>query len=273
MQLTKNIFVETGRYGCNLGYVTTQEGVVMIDSPTRPTDAITWRGEIEKKGRLKYLINTEPHFDHTTGDYFFDVPVIAHEKTREAVLTADKEQRLERIAQVDPEGLSLVTDYRVIVPSITFSERLSLYLGSHTFHLLYLPGHTDGEIGVFIPEERLAFTGDNVFYKLQAFLHEADPFAWLQSLKKIEELDVDYIVPGHGEVCDKGYLVEQASFIQEWLDTVKSGIDQGWSKEEAMCRISLLDRYPMLPWEVESMGPEVQRWNVARVYDLLCDLT
>ena len=104
------------------------------------------------------------------------------------------------------------------------------------------------------------------------FLMEHDvksPFAWLQSLKKIDELDVDYIVPGHGEVCDKSYLVEQSNFIQEWLDTVKKGIDQGWTKEEAMSRISLLDRYPMIPWEVESLGPELQKWNVARVYDML----
>jgi len=203
MQLTTNVYVETGYFGANVGYVTTEQGVVMIDTPHKPTDAVAWRREIEGKGQIRYLINTEWHKDHYTGNFFFAAPVIAHYKTREVILDVDKSQVLERIAEIDPEGLPLVTEYRVNAPSITFSERLTLHLGSHTLHLIHLPGHTAGETAVFVPKERLVFTGDNVFYRVQAFLHEADPFAWLQSLKRIGELEVDYIVPGHGEVCDK----------------------------------------------------------------------
>ncbi len=269
MQLTANIYVETKYYGANVGYITTEQGLVVIDTPPRPTDAIDWSRVVGGKGQVKYLINTEPHWDHYFGNFFFPVPVIAHDKTREAILAVGKEQILERIAQVDPEGLPLVAEYKINAPSITFSECLTLYLGSHTLQLIHLPGHTLGETAVFVPEERLVFSGDNVFYKVQTFLHEADPFAWLQSLKSIGELEVDYIVPGHGEVCNKSYLTEQANFIQEWIDVVKNGIDQGWSKEESMARISLLDRYPMLPGEPEFMGPEVQRWNVSHLYDLL----
>jgi len=269
MQLTANVYVETGYFGANVGYVTTEQGLVMIDTPNKPTDAVAWRREVEGKGHVKYLINTESHKDHYTGNFFFATPVIAHYKTREAILDVDKGQVLERIAEIDPEGLPLVTEYRVNAPSITFSERLTLHLGSHNFHLIHLPGHTAGETGVFVPEERLVFTGDNVFYRVQTFLQEADPFAWLQSLKRIGELEVDYIVPGHGEVCDKSYLREQAEFIQDWLEIVRSAINQGWTKEEAMARISLLDRYPMPFGDPEWMGLEVQKWNVSRLYDLI----
>lgn len=270
MQLTANVHVETGYRGANVSYVTTEQGVVMIESPQRPTDATAWRTQIEEKGQLRYLINTESHGDHFAGNFFFNVPVIAHQKTRDAILAADKNQLLERIAEIDPEGLSQVirSEYRINAPSITFSERLTLHLGSHTFHLIHLPGHTAGQTGVFVPQERVVFTGDNIFYKLQAFLHDADPFGWLQSLERLGELDVDHIVPGHGEVCDKSYLTEQASFVQEWIDTVRKAINQGWTKEEAMDRISLLDRYPMAPGN-EPRGPEVQRNNVSRLYDVL----
>ena len=74
-------------------------------------------------------------------------------------------------------------------------------------------------------------------------------------------------MPGHGPVCDKSYLAEQASFIREWVEAVKKARDQGMSKEEAMSRISFLDRYPM-DVGLEARGPEVQRMNVARLYDL-----
>ncbi len=50
---------------------------------------------------------------------------------------------------------------------------------------------------------------------------------------------------------------------------MKRAIERGWTKEEAMARISLLDRYPM-PIGIEDMGLELQRMNVSRLYDLLC---
>ncbi|MBI4295579.1 MAG: hypothetical protein HY667_00530 [Chloroflexi bacterium] len=50
---------------------------------------------------------------------------------------------------------------------------------------------------------------------------------------------------------------------------MKTAIDKGWTKEEAMSRISFLDRYPMLSEENKRMGPALQRENVARVWDVL----
>ena len=81
-------------------------------------------------------------------------------------------------------------------------------------------------------------------------------------------MDVDLIIPGHGEICDKSYLKEQASFIEEWVEAVRKGIQQGLSKEEAQEKISFLDRYPM-DVGLAAMGPEVMRMNVNRLYDLL----
>ena len=134
--------------------------------------------------------------------------------------------------------------------------------------MIHLPGHTASEIAVYIPEERLVFTSDNVFYKIQTWFHEADPEAWLESLRRLGELDVDVIVPGHGEVCDKGYLGEQAAFIEDWIAAVRDAIKRGLSKEQAQAEISFLDRYPM-GQGMEAVGPIVQQMNVARLYDLL----
>ncbi|MFW6125580.1 MAG: MBL fold metallo-hydrolase [Chloroflexota bacterium] len=268
-QVSANVYVETGFRGCNPSFITTREGIVMIDSPQRPSDAVKWRQEMEGKGEVRYLFNTEPHGDHVTGNYFFTGTVIAQEGTREAVETSfDLETLMERLKVMDPDGLSLMEGYRVKKPSITFSDRLTLYLGDHTFEAMHLPGHTPSETAVYVAEERVVFTGDNVFYKCQTFLHQGLPDKWLESLDKIGELDVDTIVPGHGQVCDKGYLKEQAAFINDWVEAVKQAIAQGLTREEAKERISFLDRYPM-DTGLEAMGPEVQKMNVERLYDLL----
>ena len=50
-QLTRNVFVETQVRGCNFGFVTTSDGIVMIDSPHKPSDALKLTAEIEKRGR------------------------------------------------------------------------------------------------------------------------------------------------------------------------------------------------------------------------------
>ena len=72
-QLTSSVYAETQIRGCNHGFVVTSEGVVMIDSPQKPSDALKLKEEIAKHGELRYIINTEPHGDHWTGNAYFDV--------------------------------------------------------------------------------------------------------------------------------------------------------------------------------------------------------
>jgi glyoxylase-like metal-dependent hydrolase (beta-lactamase superfamily II) len=270
-QIAPNVYVETEFVGSNVSFVTTGEGVVMIDSPMLPTDALAWRGEIIKRGEVRYLINTEHHPDHIAGNYFFSGIVVSSEETRREILGLPLEEFRKRIA-LDPEGHGLYLldhcNYRIKAPDLAYSGKLSLFSGDHTFELYQMPGHTLGQSAVYIPQEKVLITGDNLTYKNQIFLHDSHPFLWLESLEKIGEMEIDLIVPGHGEVCDKRSIRELSTFIQEWIDAVKGAIRQGMSKEEAMAKISFLDRYPM-PSVLQSWGPDLQRWNVARLYHLL----
>ena len=267
-KISDNVYAETGFRGCNPGFVVTREGVVMIDTPQVPTDAIKWRDEIAKHGPVRYLINTEPHGDHFTGNHFFEGTLVAHEGTREAILAASAEQLKERLKQTAPEDLSLMEGFGYRPPTITLSQRLTLYLGDHTFQLINVPGHTPFQIAVYIPEERVVFTSDNVFYKVQAWLQQALPYEWLDSLKRIEELEADVLVPGHGGICDRSYIPEMRAFIQAWIDAVSDAIDKGMSLEEAQDKVSFIDRYPMEAGS-EPMLQQVQRMNVARLYEVL----
>jgi len=269
MQLTDNVYVETAYMGANVGFVTTERGIVMIETPQRPTDAVQWRERIEEKGKAKYLINTEGHEDHVAGAFFFDVPSIAHDKTREKILSADKKRLLDQINRMDPEGAHLVKDYEFKLPDITFSHSMTLHMGSHTFQLMNLPGHTEGQTAVFIPEEKVVFTGDNINYQLPAFMHECVPFIWLDSIKVIDGLDVNHIVPGHGGICNRDYLGEWSEFIQEWIDSVQDAINKGWSKEDAIEKIQIPSRFAFPPGGPADMETMIRNMNVSRLYDQL----
>jgi cyclase len=265
IQVTKNVYVETGMAACNLGFVTTKEGIVMIDTPMRPTDALKWREEASKKGEIRYLINTEEHADHWQTSHFFPGILITHQVTRDKLAKVSVTDVIEKVKRIDPDGESLIKGFQVRLAEITLLESLNLYLGEHTIQLFHLPGHSIGGIGVYIPDERVVFTTDIVFHKRKSWLHESDPSLWLASLKKLGELDIDVLVPGHGDLCKKDFLEEQASIVQGWVEAVRLAIRQGLSVEEAQAKISSPDSYPKQPG-IPMTEAELNKAIIARLY-------
>jgi cyclase len=267
-QLTRNVFVETEIRGCNHGFVTTSDGIVMIDSPHKPSDALKLKEEIARRGgRLRYIINTEPHGDHWTGNAFFDVPVVAHEGVRRRILETNMEEHVARVATFGGDEPSLLEGYKPNAPVITFKNGMKLHVGDHTFEMIHMPGHTMYQAAICIKEEGVVFTSDNIFHKVQTWLQEANPDLWLVALDSLRKLKEEVFVPGHGAVCGKEYLDEQSSFIEEWKAYVRGGIERGMTKDEAVARLTAMtDRYPMDVGQ-DGMSPMVMKRNVANLYD------
>jgi cyclase len=268
-QVTENIFVETGYRGCNPGFIVTSDGLVQIDSPHRPTDGIEYKKALEKYGIVKYLINTEPHGDHFSSTFLFEATVVAHQDTRARMTDKTFMERMKQmLGMIDPDYAPNLKDYSVPLPEITFTDSMALFVGGHTLKLMHLPGHTASQTAVFIPEERVVFTGDNIFHKSPTFMHEALPGRWLDSLEKLKDLDVEYYIPGHGDVCGRDYLGEQASVVKEWIEVARNAVNSGWSIEEAQERISFLDRYTVEE-EMKERVREMEKVGIANVYELV----
>ena len=268
-QITSNVFVETQVRGCNHGFVKTSDGLVMIDSPHKPSDALKLKAEMQKHGELRYIINTEPHGDHWTGNAFFDAPVVAHEGVRARMLDTNMDDHVARVGAFGPEEPALLEGYTANMPVITFKNGMSMHVGDHTFEMIHMPGHTLYQAAILIKEEGVVFTSDNIFHKVQTWLHEANPDLWLVALESLRKLNEQIFVPGHGALCDKGYLDEQGSFIQEWKDYVKDGIDRGMTKDEAVANLTkMTERYPMDVGQ-DGMAPNVMRMNAGNLYDYM----
>ena len=266
-QLTANVLVETEQRGSNHGLVTTSDGLVLIDGPHKPSDTLRLKAEIERRGRLRYILNTEPHGDHWTSNAYFDVPVVAHAGVRERILATDMKDHVARVATFGPEESRLLEGYRANAPVITFDKEMTLHVGNHTFRLVSMPGHTPYQAAVIMEEDGVVFTSDNIFCKVHTWLQEADPALWLKALADLGGFRQDTFVPGHGPVCDKRYLDEQASFIREWVDYVRRAVDKGITREQAVETLTAMtDRYPM-DVEQDGMAPRVMKLNVANLHD------
>jgi cyclase len=99
-----------------------------------------------------------------------------------------------------------------------------------------------------VPEEGVVFTGDNVFHKCRSWLQECDPWEWLAALDRIAALDVETIVPGHGEPCGKDYLREQAQIVENWVGFLERCVERGIGPDEILKEgvpVTRQDPYPI----------------------------
>jgi len=255
-RITEHVFVEVYFWGCNPGFVTTSDGVFMVDTPQQPINAVQWRERLSEYGAPRHLVNTEPHPDHIRGNaYFPGVEVLGQElmvpRYSQAIPMMTGEQTLEGLKTADPDSVWLFNhpDYPPNPPTRTFADRLRVPLGDREIQLLHHPGHTPPQTSVFVPDQGVVFTGDNVFHKCKTFVQEADPWQWLAALDDIRTLDVETIVPGHGEPCGKNYLAQQAQILHNWIGVVERYVERGLSEEEAVAEpldvVRDVDPYPI----------------------------
>ncbi len=226
-QITENVFYENRFRGCNLGFVVTNDGIVLIDTPVDFEVAQGWMEEIAKRGEIRCIINTEHHMDHWLCNGLFAGEIIAHEATRETMLTMDLDFIAKRTEILYLEPHRIPEGYQLKYPNITYHGGMTLYFGKHTFHLIHTPGHTPGVTAVHIPEEKVVFTGDNVVGGTRTAYHDALPENWIESLKLLQDLDIQAVLPGHGKVCDKAYLEQQAEIVHGWWQGTQKAKTEG----------------------------------------------
>ena len=262
-KITENVFLGTNIRGCNTSAVVTTAGVVVIDTPMVPAEAKKWRQELEQFGEIKYVINNEPHRDHVAGSCWLGGTLVASEGTRQAIENQSLETLEGQLKWLAPDALPLDKGFYYRLPEITFTGSLTLYLGKHSFHILEMPGHTPSMTAVYVPEERVVFTSDNVVGNMPV-MFEAVPDGWLESLEKLEKLDVDIIVPGHGDVCGKDQIKVMRDKINYLIDSVKEGINKGWGVKEIEERTPFGERFS-LNW---GDAKDLLHSGLARLYEL-----
>ena len=279
-QVTPNVRTATDIRGCNPSYVTTADGVVVIDTPQLPTRAVAMREEAEAFGPIRYVVNTEHHVDHIFGNYYFKGAgrIVHHQGVADNFMVVGPildpfAYAAEAIPTDDPEGAGIFPERDTYEADpnrgqIVFSGDLTLDVGDHVFELIHTPGHTPGQVAVHVPAERVVFTGDTVFSEVQTWLMASDIEEWVVALDRIAALDVDHVVPGHGPVTTTAYLATQKAVLLEWRAAVADAVAKGWSREETIARVNFADRFPVDIGQ-EYMMEYIQKHNAGALWDRL----
>lgn len=219
----------------NCTIILTQEGVVLIDSGNNPPDSRTVLKAVKQltSQPVRYLINTEPHADHTTGHFVFSPPaiIIAHAGATESMKKAYDPKRYEKLMAESPEMREAFKGFRLITPHIEYRDRMTLHAGERTFELYYLKNvHSESDTAIWLPQERVLFTAASVavkrFNNLRTSVSIPDT---LDAIKMMKALKPEFVIPGHGIPGTAQILDDMEKYYGLLLDRVKQMVQQGKS--------------------------------------------
>lgn len=271
-RISPRVIVETGNYGSNNSIINGGDGVVLVDSPHRLSDAQAWAEYVASIGPVRFIVNTDHHPDHTIGNFMLPGEVVGHVDTRRRLLTEapTMEYLTSLFEMLDPEGLPLLEGYSVRVPNVVFDSRLTLHLADATVELTYQPGHTRNSIIAYLPEDRIVFSGDIVCEAGLPSFQDSRITDWFDALDVVEAYDFEYVVPGHGEVTDRAGVERYRNLGRAVVAEVASRMDQGHELEQVVDEVRFEDNIHVATDSCAGYPDDLiemfQRKSIARVY-------
>jgi glyoxylase-like metal-dependent hydrolase (beta-lactamase superfamily II) len=125
------------------------------------------------------------------------------------------------------------------LPTLVFDKALTLYHGGREFRFLALPGHTAGDVALYLPAEKILFSGDLLAYPVP-FCADSRPTDWIASLETLARLDATTIVPGHGPAQhDQTYLKLVLDSLRGVQQQVEDALHHGLSFQETQKAVKL----------------------------------
>jgi len=248
--IKKKILVETGYLGANVSCLSTSRGLVFVDSPFLPEDGQKWAeltGKISGQAAA-YVINTDHHYDHVLGNRFLTPNMICHATAARGLAYLSNKPLLKQVIQeafpdVFPKYESYFDRLDLVKPHITFDKKMTLDMGDATIILEFAGGHSPATIMIYLVEEKVLFTGDNVEGQFP-FFGQAHFGKWKEALKKMLSLEIDQVVPGHGEVGGKEMVEKYVIFFEELESEVMGFQSQGLSTEAMAARSKMVSFFP-----------------------------
>ncbi|WP_343642141.1 MBL fold metallo-hydrolase [Roseateles sp.] len=237
VKLSDNAYAYTAEGDPNTGIVIGDDAVMVIDTQATPVmaqDVIRRIREVTDKP-IQYVVLSHYHAVRVLGASAYEPQhVIASRDTYDLIVERGEQDkaseigrfpRLFRNVESVPEGLTW--------PTITFEGRMSLWLGKLEVQLIQLGrGHTKGDTVVWLPEQRILFSGDLVEFDATPYAGDAYFADWPRTLDNIAALKPAALVPGRGAALTTPESVAQGlagtrAFIADLHDSVKAGVAAG----------------------------------------------
>jgi cyclase len=269
-EIAPGVYVKLDYEGANVGCVLTDLGAIVVDTPLIPEDGKDWAARVARlSDKVLYVFNTDHHRAHIMGNQFFDAPVISHEVAWKEISNYKDTfiERTKNIFKKEPQLAAQFDEIQLKKPQVTFTGRLMLKKGGRDVQFIYLGGHTPATSGLWLPKERILFTGDLVVVGEHPSLGQSVSKEWLEVLTRLRKMSLAYIVPGHGPLCNVEATEPVSEYIRTMRAKVRSQYRSGRSKSEAAVVINqMIDYFPYRPGDKSFVEKRI-RAGISRVYD------
>lgn len=243
----------------NAGLVVSEYGSVLIDTAATEARARLLRAlAIETADAPpRLIVSTHAHGDHTFGNFVFpEALVVGHEGTRK---------------EAERAGLHLTGlwpkvdwgDVELVLPQLTFSESVTLRLGSQEAELhSFGPAHSSCDTVVWLPRERVLFAGDLVMSGVTPFVLTGSVGGLRSAVTALRKFDPVTVVPGHGPVGGPELLDVTERYMDWLIELARAGLAEGLTPLETAKEADLEAFAELL--DSERLAP-----NLHRAYDEL----
>lgn len=240
----------------NAGLIVDGEASLLVDTlfDLRLTQDMldTMRRAVPAAAHIGMVVNTHANGDHCYGNQLVaDAEIIASVRTATEMLEVPPQQLATMVQQAPQFGIlgEFVSrifgpfkfdDITLTPPKKTFEGSLNLKVGDKDVHLLEVgPAHTQGDTLVYIPSDRVVFTGDILFIGGHPIAWAGPISNWIRACDRVLALDVETIVPGHGPVTDKQGVIEFKSYLDYITAEARKRYEAGMPPLEAAKDIPL----------------------------------
>lgn len=231
-KLTERLYQLLGGRGANGGFYVGDTGVLVIDAKMTQESVQQSLAEIKKvtSKPIKYLVNTHSDGDHVAGNRFFpqNVIIVAHENCRQEFFHPRRDGQPSEWTK--PE-------LAPFLPSLTYRQKMDIYLGSHKVELWYFGvGHTTGDTVVYFPEEKIAFLGDQIFIGRAQLIHAykgGNSFEHVKTLRRmLDTLDAQLFCSGHAQPVDRATIKKHIKKMKDFQSKIINLVEKKLSLEE-----------------------------------------
>ncbi len=241
-KLSDNAYAYTAEGDPNTGIVIGDDAVMVIDTQATPVmaqDVIRRIREVTDKP-IRYVVLSHYHAVRVLGASAYGADhIIASEATREMIVERGQQDYLSEVQRFPRLFRSVETVPGLTWPTITFTDRMTLWLGKTEVQIIHAGrGHTKGDTIVWLPKERVLFSGDLVEYGATPYCGDAHLQDWPQTLQKLRDLKPLALVPGRGDALTTERAVEDGlagtqAFVTELYEEVKKRAQANESLKQA----------------------------------------
>jgi cyclase len=223
----------------NAGLIVSDNHAVVIDTLNSNSVAETFIKEIKSitDKRIQYIVLTHSHPDHLRGSLLLpEAFTICHNKCYEELKEMSRLSGSEVLPGVQLDFIKAVASLNYI----TFENIITLCLDKLDIKLHYYGlAHTNGDILVHFQEDGIVFCGDLLFLYSTPIALRGSIRGWIETIKKILELDASIYVPGHGPPCDRNGVKKCQEYLLYVYDEAQKSFAAGIQPREAAARIPL----------------------------------